>query len=571
MILPEPTRLALDVREASALPPLVPKAEALERLLADYTRGHAAQDGPLVVALVGATGAGKSTLLNALAGEGVAQEGVDRPTTRGAVVYAPEGADLEALSHKAAKVARYRLRPGAPWAGQIFIDTPDVNSVETENREQARRLLDEADVALVVMHKGSIAEAAQADFLADFAQRRRLVWVVNFADQLAASSREELKAQVKALAQTRYGLPSDEVQVFALSARMAQSGEDASGELPAFFYALGRFAQKATAEKVRRSNAAAVLRDLKAQVTSALEATESGLADVRRELLKGLSQAQASLGEDFTLRLSLSAGHLAGEVRRQASARGWGPAAWWMRLSFAGGGGVAAATLLARQSLPMGLAVGAVSAALDQVREATRARAAERRVVEAEASDEDGALGQAARAALAGARIAAHRMRLSPAAAGLLEAEALLADWAEARARAWHYTEAGAVASAVGRWWGWARFTVVPLINLPWLGLFGHVAYRVARAYLTGQYLGVDYYLNAVALGAVLATLGGILASLSLAGATARAKAEGRRRFDGEMEQLSTRLLSLTDEALRLPREAARRVAALPVGDFKAP
>jgi ATPase subunit of ABC transporter with duplicated ATPase domains len=50
-----------------------------------------------VITLVGSTGAGKSTLLNALAGRRIAQEGVDRPTTREPVVYAPEDADLGEL------------------------------------------------------------------------------------------------------------------------------------------------------------------------------------------------------------------------------------------------------------------------------------------------------------------------------------------------------------------------------------------------------------------------------------------------------------------------------------------
>ncbi|HLL81836.1 MAG TPA: GTPase, partial [Longimicrobium sp.] len=440
MTLPEPSRLARDVREAAALPTLADERDRLERLLQDYERGHTAQDAPLVVALVGATGAGKSTLLNALAGEAVAKEGVDRPTTRGAVVYAPEGAGVEALERKAAKVARYRVRAGAPWAGQVFIDTPDVNSVEVENRERARALLDEADVAMVVLHKGSIAEAAQAEFLQEFARRRRLLWVLNFADQLAPSSREELKGQIRALAQSRYGLPPDEAQVFSISALSAKAGEDPSGELPALLYALGRFAQKATAEKVRQSNAAAVLRELKSTVAPALAKAEEGLATVRRELERGLEPAKAALSDDFSRRLQLAGGHLANEVRRQAASRGWGPAAWWMRLSLTGSGGMAAATLVARRSLPVGLAVGAVSAALDKVQEATRAKAAERRVVESEDADDDGVLGQSARAALVSARAAALRLGLGTETAGLADADALLAELAQARARAWRHT-----------------------------------------------------------------------------------------------------------------------------------
>jgi hypothetical protein len=234
-----------------------------------------------------------------------------------------------------------------------------------------------------------------------------------------------------------------------------------------------------------------------------------------------------------------------------------------MRMSLAGSGGMAAATLVARRSLPIGLAVGAVSAALDKVQEATRAKAAERRVVDAEEADDDGALAQAARAALAPARTAAHRLGLAPEAAGLTDADALLGELALARARAWRHTESGAVANAVGHWWRWARFVVIPLINLPLLALFAHVGYRVTRAYVEGAYLNTDYFLNALALGVVLSVAGGLLASLSLAGAARRARSEGRRRFDEALVEISARLLERTDAALVPAREAARRLIHL--------
>src|SRR5262249_18785701 len=159
----------------------------------DYARAHGRGEAALVVALVGATGAGKSTLLNALAGETLAPEGADRPTSREAVLYAPEDAPLGALGEVPARKVRYPVREGAPGSGQVFVDTPDLNSVAATHRELARAVLEQADLALVVLHRGSVAEAVQAEFLADFARRRRLVLVLNFGDQLGAEARAELK------------------------------------------------------------------------------------------------------------------------------------------------------------------------------------------------------------------------------------------------------------------------------------------------------------------------------------------------------------------------------------------
>jgi ABC-type transport system involved in cytochrome bd biosynthesis fused ATPase/permease subunit len=58
----------------------------LDRLLGDLDRQMGRVQRAAVITLVGATGAGKSTLLNALAGRRIAQEGIDRPTTRRPVI-----------------------------------------------------------------------------------------------------------------------------------------------------------------------------------------------------------------------------------------------------------------------------------------------------------------------------------------------------------------------------------------------------------------------------------------------------------------------------------------------------
>ena len=89
----------------------------LDRLLADLDRQIARVQRAAVITLVGATGAGKSTLLNALAGRRIAQEGVDRPTTRRPVIYAPLDADVgELAGAEVERAGRARERGRRRWS-----------------------------------------------------------------------------------------------------------------------------------------------------------------------------------------------------------------------------------------------------------------------------------------------------------------------------------------------------------------------------------------------------------------------------------------------------------------------
>lgn len=554
--LPDPEHLERQLATASTLPALAPHAARLERLCQDYARGLARRDAPLTVVLVGATGAGKSTLLNALAGQALAREGEDRPTSTAATVFAPESLALEELAQVGARMVRYTPGPRGLWSGQVFIDTPDLNSVATAHREVARAALERADLALVVMHRGSVAEASQAEFLAEFARRRALVFLINFADELSPTSRESLKAQARRLAVERYGMDAESVPVFAISGRAAKEGQDPSGEFGALLFHLQSLATRAVAERVRRTNAEGALTDITTRVEGALKETEDTLARARSALEEGLGRAATGLKEDFGARLLLARGHLASEVRTQAAGRFWGPAAWGMRMSMLGAGGFGAATLVARRSLPVGLAVAATSTVLDAVRERTRARAAELAVVEP--FEDDFGMEAAARAALTPARGLAHAAGLPPQVLGLPDVEALLAALKAARASAWNHTLTTAVAEAVARWWRAARWWLLPLINLPLLALLVHVGYRVVRAYVEGPLLGVDYFLNAGALFALLAGAGAFLSSASLAGTTRAVHRAGLERFGAHLETMGARLGEAVGEGLRAGREAAR-------------
>ncbi len=373
--LPDPEALRTLLKTALELPALQPHAARLERLVDDYARGVARKDAPLGVALVGATGAGKSTLLNALAGQALSREGVDRPTSTVATVFAPEGAAADALAQTGARVVRYAPGPQGLWGGQVFIDTPDLNSVATTHRDVARAALERADVALVVMHRGSVAEASQVEFLTEFARRRALVFILNFADELSPESRETLKAQVRRVASEQYGLAQEDVPVFTISALAAKDGRDVSGEFGALLFHLRGLATQAVAARVRRTNALGALEEVSSRVDAALKETDALLARTRDALGSGLEKAAEGLRADFDARLRLAHGHLAAEARRQAGSRFWGPAAWGLRLSLWGASGLGAAALVGRASLPAGLAVAAASTALCGTSPTARPRA----------------------------------------------------------------------------------------------------------------------------------------------------------------------------------------------------
>ncbi|RKH94746.1 GTPase [Corallococcus sp. AB038B] len=556
--LPDPEALRPLLTDALTLPALQPHGPRLERLLEDYARGVARKDAPLVVALVGATGAGKSTLLNALSGQSLSREGVDRPTSTVSTLFAPEGTPTDELARTGARVVRYTPGPQGLWSGQVFIDTPDLNSVATAHRDVARAALDKADVALVVMHRGSVAEATQVEFLAEFARRRALVFILNFADELSAESRDALKSQVRRVATQHYGLAAEDVPVFAISARAAKDGQDVSGEFGPLLFHLRGLATQAVATRVRHTNALGALEEFASTVQTALNDTDALLAKTRTALDAGLARAAESLQTDFDARLSLAHGHLASEVRRQAAGRFWGPAAWGLRLSLWGASGMGVGALVARRSLPAGLAVAAASTVVDAVRDRTRARAAEVAVVEP--FEDDFLAESAARTALAEARSVARTQGLEAERLGVPDVEVMLAELRVARAGAWRYTASTAVAEAVARWWRTARWLVLPLINLPLLALLGHVGYRVVRGYVEGPLLPLEYFLNAGAFFGLLAGAGALLASASLVGAARHAGRAGRGRFVEALAALGRRLGEAVDDGLGTGRQAARRI-----------
>jgi hypothetical protein len=552
--LPEPELVRSRLQLACELPALADARALLERLAEDYARTRALAERPLRIALVGSTGAGKSTLLNALAGTVLAREGVDRPTSNEAVAYAPSEADLGTLGSVVPRVVRYLTEAGSAWSGQVFVDTPDLNSVARENAAAALAVLDQVDAALVVFHRGSVAEARPSEALRPFGRRRALLGVVNFADQLGPEARATLREQVGRVLQSELGL-AEPPPVFVVSALKARLGEPLDDDWQALTAQLRSLAEAGVATELRRRNAEALFGQIRARVAEALRVTEEARGEVRKALEMGLAEVRSPLGDDFRVRLGGAGGFLRQSVRRQAAGRLTGPIGWGLRLSGWGSGGLAGAALASQASLPAGLLVAATGAVLDEVQSRGRQAAAERVV-----ASSDGALDALARQALALARAIAAESGLPAEVTGLPEHPAWVARLAGARALAWREVTGPMLDGAVQGWWRWARLLLVPLVQLPLLGLVGHVGYRVARAYWEGQWLPGGYFLNAGVLALLWTVAGTVIAGLTLAGVAAALARAGEASFLRAVDGVNADLRVEVDRALEKPREAARQL-----------
>ena len=124
----------------------------------------------LWVVFLGGTGTGKSTLFNAFCGEALSETGVERPKTYGPILYAPEGCPIEKNfplpgielcketceggSHKAATGAAGRLMILEHTRGEfshlVLADTPDLDSIEVDNRQVAEDLFLLSDAVIFV-------------------------------------------------------------------------------------------------------------------------------------------------------------------------------------------------------------------------------------------------------------------------------------------------------------------------------------------------------------------------------------------------------------------------------------
>ena len=180
-------QLTLDVGEAAAA--RVTRSEILDQI-DDYLLPRlAAIDAPLLAVIGGSTGSGKSTLTNTLVGEAISPAGVLRPTTRAPVLVCNPAdvdwflsggvlpdlarvtgsgrADQAVVTGAALVIRSIEAVP----AGLAFLDSPDIDSIETANHELAAQLLGAADLWLFVTTAARYADAVPWEYLGRAADR----------------------------------------------------------------------------------------------------------------------------------------------------------------------------------------------------------------------------------------------------------------------------------------------------------------------------------------------------------------------------------------------------------------
>lgn len=368
--------------ETASLRAVEEQAEELGDLRRDLTDQLERAKDAAVICLVGSTGAGKSTLLNALVGRDVATEGVNRPTTSAPVIYRPSDADVSAivrdLPGEAPQVVSYDPAEAATiggaeafWRGQILIDAPDVNSIETLHRDVVQELSRRADVLVVACHRQSIAELSSATFVDMFAERRGMVFVLGRRDELEPQACASLLEQLQGLAADRWKSPG--APVLAISARVAKSDPDGGG-LAELRACLSKLIESERLGGVRRSNAIGNVSRIAAVMDEIRDEQEAHFESLAASLEDGASQWLGALVSSIHERLDVRTGDLSRMLWNDAAKVWDGPGGYALRVGGLSALGMGAGAAVARRNpvLAAGLAVGSVAA--DRMRGAVRER-----------------------------------------------------------------------------------------------------------------------------------------------------------------------------------------------------
>jgi energy-coupling factor transporter ATP-binding protein EcfA2 len=470
----------------------------VERLLADLDRHIERMQRAAVVTLVGSTGVGKSTLLNALAGTAIAIEGVDRPTTRQPVIYAPPDSDVSALvAEEITRPAGHdseggpviiRHRGLGPGAGHILIDAPDLNSVDLQHRAAVMALAERSDVLVVVLHHQSVVEAASVSFIDAFAGRRRLLFLLNREDELTEPARAQLMAQIRDLAATRWAAP--EAPILSLSARAAQTHPEAPS-WTAFQRTLGELVSDSAITSVRRLNALGCATRLQAVFRAIGDDAAPDLDKLSDDAAAGLEGLHRRILSEVADRLAGRHADLTNRLCGEAALRWEGPGGWALRAGTASSLGVGLGAALLRRHPVIAAGAAVSSLAADRLQSEWRdVRLADGGGLAPTRTEFDAWYSEA----LASARLRASRLTGHANGFHLPNSEGLYAQTAECADDSWETLVTRDIPVAAER--SLLRFFRV-LLDLPVYALAAWVVYRVAVGFVAGTYVGVDFLINA--------------------------------------------------------------------------
>ena len=156
------------------------------------------EERPLIVAFFGGTGVGKSTLLNRLAGEKVAKTGVERPTSREVTVFLHRDLPTDRLErHLPLDRLRIARHNNDNRRRVVWIDMPDIDSIEESNRELVLRCLPFVDVLIYVVSPERYRDDSGWQLLRRHGQRHAWLFVMNHWDQGDEAQIEDFRIQLR--------------------------------------------------------------------------------------------------------------------------------------------------------------------------------------------------------------------------------------------------------------------------------------------------------------------------------------------------------------------------------------
>ena len=261
---------------------------------------------PLVVAFFGGTGVGKSSLLNRLSGEPIARTGVERPTSREVTIYVHKSVQIQSLPEEfpvdKVKIALHQQEDNHDI---LWIDMPDIDSVDTSNRQLVLEWLPHIDVLIYVVSPERYRDDRGWRLLLEHGQRHAWLFVINQWDRGAEPQREDFE---RLLGEAGFGNPI----VLCTDSRQGERSPDDFGKLAQTIRSL---ANAHTIEQLEKRGISLRIRELGAALQRATEKTgsEESIAALQErwqeiwesttaELEQGLAWKTESVAQSFAAR-----------------------------------------------------------------------------------------------------------------------------------------------------------------------------------------------------------------------------------------------------------------------------
>ncbi len=261
---------------------------------------------PLVVAFFGGTGVGKSSLLNRLAGEPVARTGVERPTSREVTIYIHKSVQIQKLPEEfpveKVKIALHQQQENHDI---LWIDMPDIDSVDSSNRQLVLEWLPHIDVLIYVVSPERYRDDRGWRLLLEHGQRHAWLFVINQWDRGAEPQREDF---IRLLGEAGFEQPI----VLCTDSR---PGEDSADDFDELARTIRSLANAHTIEQLEKRGISLRIRELDSALRRALQrlGNAESFTNLRErwqeiwessatELEQGLAWKTESLAQRFATR-----------------------------------------------------------------------------------------------------------------------------------------------------------------------------------------------------------------------------------------------------------------------------